>query len=72
MKDEIKSEAYPKVRNGYVHQCAYYGEDAGTGKFCKTCKTKKGREDILAFNVEILSQLRTKGFCKNEVLLPAA
>ena len=69
---EIKLEPQPKARRGYVYVCAYCGEDAITAKFCKTCRTKAGREEILKENVEILKDLRSKGFCKGEVLLPVA
>lgn len=70
MKQEIKFEAQPPARAGYVHLCMYCGDDSGTGKFCPKCKTKKGREEVLKENLEVLKQLRKKGFCLNEVLLP--
>lgn len=58
------------ARNGYVHYCVFCGDDSGTGAFCKTCKTKKGREEILEANKIVLTELRAKGYCKNPVLLP--
>jgi hypothetical protein len=71
MKEQIKLEPMVPARNGVVHYCAYCGEDAGTGKFCKTCKTKSGRDGILKENIAVLKQLREKGFCLGEVLLPS-
>ena len=70
--DNYYVEAQPKPRNGVVHVCAYCGEDAGTGKFCSLCRTQKGREGILEANKLILTELRQKGYCKNDVLLPVA
>ncbi len=71
MINEIKLQPQVPARNGVVHYCGYCGEDAGTGKFCRTCKTKKGRDEILKENVGVLAQLREKGFCLGEVLLPS-
>lgn len=70
MKEEIKNEPIVKSRNGYVYYCAYCGEDAGTGKFCKICKTQKGRQIILEENLKILKQLRKLEYCQDPVLLP--
>lgn len=61
------------VKNGWVVLCTYCGEQIGnTQKFCSSCKTKKGREDILKENVEILGGLRAKGYCKEPVELISA
>jgi len=73
MKEEIKNEPMVKPRNGYVYYCAFCGEDAGgVKKFCKTCGTQKGRQSILKENLEVLKQLREKGYCPEKVLLPVA
>lgn len=73
MRKQMKKNNHWKPINGYIVACSYCGEQVGnTAKFCKTCRTKAGREEILKENVEILKDLRSKGFCKGEVLLPVA
>ena len=61
-----------EIRAGYISACSYCGEQvANTQKYCSICKTKAGRQSILDQNVEILKELRAKGYCKNQVMLPA-
>ena len=72
MKTELKFEAQPPAHAGVVHICMYCGEDAGTGKLCPTCKTKKGREGTLEANQQILKEGKEKGYFLGKVLLPVA
>jgi len=62
MPDELIAPAYPPARNGYVHICAYCGEDAGTGKFCTICKKQAGRKKIFDENVAIIKENKEKGY----------
>ncbi len=71
MREQIKLEAQPKAQSGWIYLCLYCGEGVSRGnKLCKVCRTKKGREEILKQNLEVLEQLRQKGYCLNKVELP--
>jgi hypothetical protein len=73
MEKNYKLEAMPRAQAGWVYLCEYCGEGVSKGnKLCKTCKTKKGREEILQENQKILVELRVKGYCKEAVCLPVA
>jgi len=73
MKKEIKFEAQPPAKGGYVNLCGYCGEGVGVGqKFCPLCKTQKGREAILEANKQILKEGREKGYFLGKVMLPVA
>ena len=78
MTNEIKYEPITKKigkqnikpQGGWIVLCAYCGEQVGnTQKYCTICKKKSGREEILKQNVEVLKDLRKKGYCKEEILL---
>ena len=71
MKEAIETVPLVPARRGWVVVCTYCGEDANTGKFCKTCRSIPGREAIFKENIEVLKQLRAKGYCKGEVFLPS-
>ena len=68
-EETIVKECLLPARRGWVHRCNYCGEDAVSGKLCKTCRSKAGREEIFKANIEILKALRKKGYCKGEVML---
>jgi hypothetical protein len=54
-----------------IYVCCYCGELSGKGnKFCPTCRTQKGRQEILEANKQVLKDLRAKGYCLNKVELP--
>ena len=72
-QDFIYVQAQPKAQSGFVYLCGYCGEGVSRGnKLCSTCRTKKGREEILEQNLKILKDLRKKNYCLGEVALPVA
>ena len=73
MKKDIHYQAMPEAKAGWVYLCGYCGEGISKGKkLCSQCKTRKDREEILEANKRILKQLRKKGYCLDEILLPVA
>jgi len=59
-------------QSGWIVLCQYCGEQIGnTQRFCSICRKKEGRQGILKENIEVLKQLREKGFCQNKVELLA-
>ncbi|MCK9370805.1 hypothetical protein M0R04_12925 [Candidatus Dojkabacteria bacterium] len=52
-----------KPQNGYITLCSYCGEQVGnTQKYCKVCKTQKGRKEIFDANAEIFKQNKELGY----------
>ena len=66
------SNPQPPAKAGFVHPCIFCGEDAGSGKFCKTCRTADGRKKIFEENQIVLKELRAKGYCQGPVNLMVA
>ena len=63
LKNIINNKKYMiKAKNGYVYLCSYCGEQVGSGKYCKDCKTQKDRKIIFDENVKIIKENEEKGF----------